>query len=99
MRVELDERMEGMYLQEKKTAKVFNKMLDELSELEDYATERQEHAKEEKRNAPYLEIQQLKKDRHGEFFADLTLNNQNRVAKKREVIVESRKKKKRQHAD
>lgn len=40
MREEIDEQLEGVYVQEKKTAKVFNKMLDELSELEDYATER-----------------------------------------------------------
>lgn len=42
MRTQLDETMEAIYLEEKKTAKVFNKMLDELSELEDFATEKKE---------------------------------------------------------
>jgi hypothetical protein len=37
MKEGIDEELEGLYTQEKKTAKVFNKMLDELSELEDYA--------------------------------------------------------------
>lgn len=90
MRQATEDKLEDVFDREKKTAKVFNKMLDELSELEDYATEQQEKAKEELRNAPFIEIQQIKKDRVGEFFADLTLNNQNR--KKREVVIETKKK-------
>jgi Mg2+ and Co2+ transporter CorA len=77
-RDDVEDKLEEIFGSEKKTAKVFNKMLDEISELEDYATEMQEAHKEEKRNAPYIEIQQLKKDRDGEFFADMTLNNKNR---------------------
>lgn len=96
MRQATSEILEEVFDREKKTAKVFNKMLDELSELEDYATEKQEQIKEDKRNAPFIEIQQLKKDRVGEFYADLTLNNQFR--KKREVIIETKKKSKKEAA-
>lgn len=39
----------------------------------------------------------MKKDRHGEFFADLTLNNKNRP--KREVIKETNKKLKKEDND
>lgn len=37
IREQADEKLEDLYTFEKKTAKSFNKLLDELSELEDYA--------------------------------------------------------------
>jgi len=67
-------------------------MLDEISELDDYATEMHEQFKLDRRNAPFIEVQQLKKDRGGEFFADLTLDNQNRKPKVREVIKQTKTK-------
>lgn len=59
---------------EKKLSKTYNRCLDEISELEEFLEVRQEQLREERRNAKFFPVLQLKNDRGGEFFADITFD-------------------------
>lgn len=91
---EVENDIEEVFKNEKKLSKVYNKCLDEISELEEYMEARQEQLKEERRNAAFYPVLQLKTDRNGEFFADITFDNRNRLPKKKRPVIKEKEKKK-----
>lgn len=94
MRKNVEEQIDDSFSKEKKLQKIYNRCLDDISELEDYMEAKQEQIKEERRNADFYPVLQLKQDRGGEFFADITFDNRNRPKKaKKEIIIKEKSKK------
>ena len=56
MRKNVEEQIDESFSKEKKLQKVYNRCLDDISELEEYMEAKQEQIKEERRNADFFPV-------------------------------------------